>query len=254
MRNAEPRLPSNPRAQPAPPPTPPPPTQVHENDAATHAILEYCGGGSVARHLQSKGWGKGLTEQQAAPLVSQLCGALAHLHASGVTHRDVKPENVLYTDSSRRCIKLCDFGFAVCCGERKLRSVCGSPAYMAPELLARESYHGPPVDVWALGCFAYELLHGKPAFRGESMEQLQLRVKRVAHGAFDKASSAPARSFVRSLLQHDPMRRRAAADAAGHSWLTSPIPEPAEAVPAMPRRVAAPAGGRARDGGVEGDS
>ena len=135
--------------------------ELHEAPNATHAVLEYCAGGSVHRHLRSMRHGNAYSEPAGSLLVHQLALALAHLHELGVAHRDVKAENVLYTDSHRRQIKLCDYGFAIICHERKLRTVCGSPAYMAPELVAagKEAYYGWPVDLWALGCFAFEVLH-----------------------------------------------------------------------------------------------
>ena len=106
--------------------------ELHETHQATHAVLEYCSGGSVHRHLRSLRHGQALSEAHGGVLVQQLSLALAHLHELGIAHRDVKAENVLYTDTAKERIKLCDYGFAVVCGERKLRSVCGSPAYMPP--------------------------------------------------------------------------------------------------------------------------
>jgi serine/threonine protein kinase len=58
------------------------------------------------------------------------------MHGLGVAHRDLKPENVLFTDGSHTKVQLCDFGFALRCAERRLRTVCGSAQYMAPELHA----------------------------------------------------------------------------------------------------------------------
>ena len=96
-------------------------------------VLEYCVGGSLRRHLQqlSKARGaaatrwaapdgysdqptrsKGMAEAAAADLLRQLASALLHLHALGVAHRDVKPENLLFADTAKRTIKLCDFGCA----------------------------------------------------------------------------------------------------------------------------------------------
>ena len=66
----------------------------------------------------------------------QLATALEHMHGLGVAHRDLKPENVLFTDGSHTKVQLCDFGFALRCAERRLRTVCGSAQYMAPELHA----------------------------------------------------------------------------------------------------------------------
>ena len=96
---------------------------------------------------------------------------------------------------------LCDFGFALRCGERRLRTVCGSAQYMAPELhtTAGDGYLGMPVDTWALGALLYEMLHGKPAFRGSTMEQLKLRIMRVSHEAFAKPLTDGAKSLVRQL-------------------------------------------------------
>ena len=92
---------------------------VLESKNAIHAVLEYCGGGSLQRQLQTRGHAKGLSEPEAIIVAFQLCSALAHLHRMGVAHRDVKPENILFVDSSLSSVKLCDFGFAIKCGERR---------------------------------------------------------------------------------------------------------------------------------------
>ena len=190
---------------------------VHEATQATHAVLEYCSGGSVHRHLRSLRHGHGLSEPHAALVVHQLITALAHLHSHQIAHRDVKPENVLYTDGARRSVKLCDFGFALHCGKKLLKTVCGSPAYMAPELCTKGAYLGPPVDVWALGCFAFEALHGLCAFRASDMATLQLRIKRCDHTPFSKTLSLAVQRAVRSLLVVD-AEQRPSADASVQSW------------------------------------
>ena len=179
----------------------------------THAVLEYCSGGSVTRHLRSLGHSTGLSEPHGSALVEQLAIALAHLHDLGIAHRDVKAENVLYTDSRREQIKLCDYGFAVICGSRKLRSVCGSPAYMAPEINAKLAHYGPPLDCWALGCFAFEVLHGCAPFTAPSLETLHLRIKRVDHAAFNKKLSSEVKRLIMVLWVVNPDDRCNAAEA-----------------------------------------
>ena len=192
--------------------------ELHEVQAATHAVLEYCSGGSVTRHLRSLKHGGHLSEAQAGLITSQLALALFHLHANGIAHRDVKAENVLYSDSTRTSIKLCDFGFAVICHDRKLRTVCGSPAYMAPELSRTgEAYYGPPVDLWALGCFAYEVLHGMAPFKGDSLDTLKMRIKRVDHNPFRKDLTQEAKRAIKLLLVYEPMDRCPPGDA-GPIW------------------------------------
>ena len=75
----------------------------------------------------------------------------------GVAHRDIKPGNVVFDNSSKETVRLVDFGFAASfrvdggSTVRKLKTLCGSPAYMAPELVRGGLYLGPPVDVWAFG-------------------------------------------------------------------------------------------------------
>lgn len=192
---------------------------VLESKNSIHAVLEYCGGGSLHRQLQTRGHAKGFSERESIVVTAQLCSGLAYMHGLGVAHRDVKPENILFTDGSLSSVKLCDFGFAIRCGERRLRTVCGSPQYMAPELSRHEPYHGQPVDVWALCAVVYEMLHGKAAFRGSSMEQLGIRIMRVSHESFGTEASAGARSFIKQGLTFDPQARALAQDLSNHSWL-----------------------------------
>ena len=81
--------------------------------------------------------------------------AMEALHAKNNIYRDLKPENILL--DAEGYVKICDFGFAKHCADRRLRTVCGSPQYMAPEVNGRESYAGFPVDMWALGALLYEV-------------------------------------------------------------------------------------------------
>lgn len=117
----------------------------------TYAILEYCSGGSLQRRLQKyqkSGRLVGLPEVEASVLAGQVNAALCHLHSLDVAHRDVKPANVLFHSSSQ--VKLCDFGFAKQCrAGQRLWTLCGTPTYMAPEIIAqtRNGYLGRPVDM-----------------------------------------------------------------------------------------------------------
>lgn len=183
---------------------------VHENEYELHAILEYCGGGSVQKYVNGQGHGVGLDELQAAYLSAQVGCALAAMHRLGVTHRDVKPENVIFVDRSRVAVRLVDFGFAVNHKERpngRLRTVCGSPAYMAPEIVVQKPYLGPPVDVWALANFVYELIHSKPAFRAESIAQLNTRIRKANHSQFGPNVTRKAQSLIKRGLTVDVAER-----------------------------------------------
>jgi len=200
---------------------------VIETHASYVAVLEYCAGGSLQRLLQKGGacdrpHALGLGEDRSRAIAHQICAALGHMHDLGIAHRDVKPENVLFVRPDLAQVKLCDFGFAVACGGRRLKTVCGTPQYMAPEIEAtgtRAPYHGWAADMWSYGAMVYELLEGKPAFRGSSTQQLAMRVVRASHEAFTAATPQPARALIKRLLVVDPEKRLAASDClANASW------------------------------------
>ncbi|MBC8069652.1 MAG: serine/threonine protein kinase, partial [Deltaproteobacteria bacterium] len=105
---------------------------------------------------------------RAIGLLRQMCAGLAAAHESGVIHRDVKPDNAMVCErSGRSCIKLLDFGIASPVSDATTKRASGTPEYMAPEQI-----EGLPfdvrLDVYALGCTAYEMLTGHPPFRGET--------------------------------------------------------------------------------------
>uniref|UniRef100_UPI00406DA4FD Putative cell-cycle-associated protein kinase GSK n=1 Tax=Toxoplasma gondii RH TaxID=383379 RepID=UPI00406DA4FD len=103
----------------------------------------------------------------------QMCRALGYLHALGICHRDIKPQNLL-VDSRTHVLKLCDFGSAkrLVPGEQSVSYIC-SRFYRAPELMLGASEYTTAIDVWSIGCVLGELLLGRPLFAGEtSVDQL----------------------------------------------------------------------------------
>jgi WD40 repeat protein len=157
---------------------------VGEHDGRPFLALEWVEGGSLAERLTGAPW----PAREAARLVQALAGAAHHAHQRGVIHRDLKPANVLLTADGQP--KVADFGLA-----RRLAqgdtltadhapptatgAVLGTPAYMAPEQVAGAKEVGPAADVYALGSILYELLTGRPPFRGvgvlETLEQVRSR-------------------------------------------------------------------------------
>ena len=219
----------------------------HATAAATHAVLEYCSGGSLQRHLQLLQKGRaatrgasagsaagssadavGMPEAQVAVLAWQVASALEFMHGLDVAHRDVKPGNILFDGplgAHEPCmrVKLCDFGFATRCGKKWLKKQVGTPSYTSPELTippdAHDGYRGKPVDMWALGCVLYEALHGKHCFYGASLEQLGTRIRAVSHEPFSKELSSGPRQLVGALVVGAPERRLTATQALSHAWL-----------------------------------
>jgi len=105
-------------------------------------------------------------------ILRQVCKGLQRAHEAGVVHRDVKPENVIISKIEGRAdhVKIVDFGISamLAAGERRI-GIAGTPQYMAPEQVLGEDFDGR-LDIYALGCTAYEMLVGKPPFDGEDVE------------------------------------------------------------------------------------
>ena len=145
-------------------------------------VLEYAAGGSLADLLRARG---ALPVREAVRIAASLADALAHLHARGIVHRDVKPSNVLFTAAGE--LRLADFGVAACIGSRgtlgagwrELR--VGTPPYAAPEQwTAPETSTRPAADVFALGVVLYELLTGRLPWEpraDEDDEAFALRIR-----------------------------------------------------------------------------
>lgn len=108
---------------------------------------------------------KTLDEGEAAFVLVRVAKALSYLHERYICHRDVKLDNIMVTPGGD--IKLIDFGFSVKFKrDQKLTTFCGTPSYMAPELLARSSHIPAKVDVWAFGVCMYRALVGNFPFKG----------------------------------------------------------------------------------------
>ena len=145
-----------------------------------------------------------------ASIVEQLVRAVRCLHSQFVVHRDIKPDNLLLFH--RGTLKLCDFGLARIVQRpcQRLRTVCGSPLYMAAELFAdtvRHGYDPFPVDVWSVGCVAYEVLHDAPAFSGQHLGALMLNVRRGRVNAMKPRLHFLYRRLITQCLVVDPAKR-----------------------------------------------
>ena len=153
--------------------------QIHhigEADGLPFFELEYVDGGSLDRRLDGTPW----PARRAAELIEPLARGVAEAHRLGIVHRDLKPGNVLLAADGTP--KITDFGLAKSLaadsGLTRTDSIMGSPSYMAPEQAEGKTKQvGPLADVYALGAILYELLTGRPPFRGttalETLEQVK---------------------------------------------------------------------------------
>jgi WD40 repeat protein/serine/threonine protein kinase len=142
--------------------------EVGEYEGQPFFSLEFCPGGSLARRLG----GVPMQPGEAAALAEGLARAMHAAHGQGVVHRDLKPANILLTAQGE--VKITDFGLAkrldVDLEQTRSGTIVGTPSYMAPEqATGRTRQIGLAADVYALGAILYELLTGRPPFRGASV-------------------------------------------------------------------------------------
>lgn len=178
----------------------------------------------------------------------QACRALAHLHASGVVHRDIKPQNLLVDATRGNILKLCDFGSAAKVGQGRptlVAYIC-SRYYRAPELIFGATNYGTAVDLWSIGCVLAEMIRGRPLFPGENgVDQLVEVVKvlgspsrrnvlamnpqytnftfpnvqqRSWDTVFRKGTPKDSIDLLQALLQYDPEARVRPLEACAHHY------------------------------------
>ena len=146
--------------------------------------------------------------------------ALTHLHSLCVAHRDLKPENIVLATNG--CPVIIDFGAArVLIDDVPARSICGTPAYMAPELLGRLG-HGCEVDCWSLGVMLFEMLTGRLPFEADSAADLHTQILRAMRPTVSQiVEVGSVDGLVDALLQRDRGERATAHAAAQQPWLQS---------------------------------
>ncbi|XP_061626946.1 serine/threonine-protein kinase DCLK2 isoform X3 [Phyllopteryx taeniolatus] len=185
-------------------------------------VMELVKGGDLFDAITSSAT---YTERSASVMVSNLASALQYLHAMNIVHRDVKPENLLVFENpdGTQSLKLGDFGLATVV-EGPLYTVCGTPTYVAPEIIA-ESGYGVKVDIWAAGVITYILLCGFPPFRSESNQQEEL-FEQILLGRLDYPSpywdniTDSAKELIGKMLLVNAEGRYSARDIQAHPWVT----------------------------------
>lgn len=162
-----------------------------------------------------------LVERVAKYLISQILVALRHLHLKNIVHCDLKPENVLLaSESSFPQVKLCDFGFARIIGEKSFRrSVVGTPAYLAPEVLTSKGYNRS-LDMWSVGVIIYVSLSGTFPFNEdeEISDQIQNAAFMYPPNPW-KEISQEAIDLISNLLQVNTRKRFTVDKSLCHVWL-----------------------------------
>lgn len=170
---------------------------------------------------------KKYSEANAIALMKQVCHGVRHLHEQNIIHRDLKPENILlcHAEEDTNC-KVADFGlsklFPEDARDLQTQTLCGTPGYVAPEVLNREPY-GVEIDAWSVGVIAYIVLCGFPPF---PLDMAANSVKKVKNAEFTfpmpqwNGISEEAKDFISQTILVDKDKRLTMDGAIAHPWLT----------------------------------
>ena len=163
-----------------------------------YLILEYCPGGDLAKFIATRGR---VSEGTAQRFLRDISAGLITIHKQGFIHRDLKPSNILLSeDSEFATLRVCDFGFARALQPFDMAAtICGSPLYMAPEILRHERYDGR-ADIWSVAAIIFELIFGRPPFTGANPLQLLANIERAVGGRVTIPDEPEISPYCRDLL------------------------------------------------------
>jgi tRNA A-37 threonylcarbamoyl transferase component Bud32 len=188
--------------------------EVFESSKHLMIVLEYAGGGDLLQFVKSRGK---LSEPEAKLIFKQVIDAVKACHVRNIIHRDVKLDNILL-NADFNCIKLCDFGVSkIVKPGQKISEQCGTPAYLAPEIIADRGYEPFYVDIWSMGVLLYAILTGTVPFKAKSLNDLHKLILRGKYYMPDHVT-IEARSLITGMLNIIPQNRLTLDEMLRHEW------------------------------------
>jgi len=203
--------------------------RLHEVSASKtkiYMVLEYINGGELFDRIDMKGK---LIEDEARRLFQQLIDGVSYCHEKGVYHRDLKPENVLI--DTKGIIKISDFGLSALPqhlgNDGLLHTTCGSPNYIAPEVLTNRGYDGSMSDIWSCGVILYMMLVGNLPFEDRNIVVLYQKIIK-GEAKIPKWLSVGAQILLKRILDPNPKTRIDMAGIKSNDWFNK------DYIPAVP--------------------
>ncbi|XP_068125866.1 calcium/calmodulin-dependent protein kinase type 1G isoform X5 [Hyperolius riggenbachi] len=192
---------------------------IYESSSHYYLVMQLVSGGELFDRILERGV---YTEKDASNVICQVLSAVKYLHDNGIVHRDLKPENLLYlTPEENSKIMITDFGLSKMEESGIMSTACGTPGYVAPEVLAQKPY-SKAVDCWSVGVITYILLCGYPPFYEETESKLFEKIKEGNYefeSPFWDDISKSAKHFISCLLEKDPKKRFNCENALKHPWI-----------------------------------
>ncbi|KAJ2326967.1 hypothetical protein IWW51_002003 [Coemansia sp. RSA 2702] len=174
-----------------------------QSNSKLYLIMEYVAGGELFTHMANE---RIFTEEQASFYAAELVLAISHLHRLGIVFRDTKPENCLLSKTGH--LVLTDFGLSKTAlgDDGRTNTFCGTPAYMAPEVLESSGSYDLSVDWWSLGILLYEMLTGSVPFKGKAPGQIAKNISKMKVN-YPNYLTPDAKDLIIRLLRKKPAQR-----------------------------------------------
>jgi serine/threonine protein kinase len=179
-------------------------------------VMEYCSTGELFQYLIDHGR---LREADCRRIFTAVIAAISHLHSRGIVHRDLKPENILLTD--HLVPKIADLGLCrLVAPDALMRTPCGSPQYVAPEVLAGKGYDGRASDIWSLGVTLFVMATASLPWRSTDNRALFLE---IACGRYSIPGylTGPLRALIQKMMCPNVAGRFTIEEVARSPWLTA---------------------------------
>ncbi|KAI9295906.1 Pkinase-domain-containing protein [Neoconidiobolus thromboides FSU 785] len=189
-----------------------------EDDNYVYIILEICDKKSMMELLKRR---KRLTEEETKYYMLQIIDGMEHCLSERVIHRDLKLGNIFITKDMN--LKIGDFGLAaqLTATEDRKKTICGTPNYIAPEVLFDKSGHSFSADMWSIGVIIYTLIIGVPPFQTSTSKKLYSKIKAADFSFPDnKPISEEAKDIIRSILNTNPAERPTFKELRAHPFFT----------------------------------
>ncbi|KAF8034457.1 hypothetical protein BT93_C0691 [Corymbia citriodora subsp. variegata] len=188
--------------------------EVLASPTKIYIILEFSSGGELYDKIVNQGR---LSENESRRFFQQLIDAVAHCHSKGIYHRDLKPENLLLDGHGN--LKVSDFGLSALPlqGDGLLHTICGTPNYLAPEVIGQRGYDGAAADLWSCGVILYVLMAGYLPFDETDLPTLYRKIT-AAEYVCPIWFSLGATSLIKRILDPNPRTRISIEGIRKHSW------------------------------------
>ena len=195
-----------------------------EDEDYVYILSELCTNQSLNDLIRRR---KRLLELEVQCYLMQILFALKYMHSFRIIHRDIKPGNIFLNEKLE--IKIGDFGLAAKLefeGERK-RTICGTPNYIAPEILEGRAGHSYEVDIWSIGILIYSMLYGRAPFETHDVKLTYKRIKMLSYHFPEGLNSSPeAKDLISRILVLNPLERPSIDEIMNHDFFTkNPIPK-----------------------------